>query len=360
MLQHFRESIEPSGFKAMVVATNRASCVKYKDAIDKLLPAEASEVVMTLDKGDPKEWYTRFDKSREELDEIQKIFQNPNSPLKILIVTQKLLRGFDAPILQVMYLDKMLKNQGLLQAVCRVNRPYKAKSNGIIVDYIGVFDNISKALTYDYEKISDVVTNLEKLANELQDRIDRVLAYFKGLDRSKAPVDLLLDAQACLKSDSDTESVVLKQSFEADFRVLHRYWEILHPRHTNSKQVEDYTFLLQVFTSILPSKGASTRIWKKLGAKTTQLIQENINVTLRDELETLVMDDALIKKIKEGLSPYEPKSIEIRIIRRINKNKNNPKFIAIAEKLEKLKEKYNQKLGILKLGCLLRVYWLNR
>ena len=344
LLQHFRENIEPSGFKAMVVATNRASCVKYKDAIDKFLPQEASEVVMTLDKGDPKEWYSRFDKSREELDEIQKRFQNPNSPLKILIVTQKLLRGFDAPILQVMYLDKMLKNQGLLQAVCRVNRPYKDKSNGIIVDYIGVFDNISKALTYDYENISDVVTNLEKLASELQDRIDRVLAYFKELDRSKEGVGLLLDAQACLKSDSDLESTVLKQSFEADFRILHKYWEILHPRHTNSKQVEDYTFLLQVFTSILPSKGASTRIWKKLGAKTTQLIQENINVTLYDELETLVMDDALIKKIKEGLEPYEPKSIEIKIIRRVRRDPNNPKFIAIAEKLEKLKERYNQKL----------------
>ena len=345
MIEHFSETIEPAGFKAMIVAHNRESCVKYKDAVDKLLPKEASEVVMTLNRDDPKEWYQRFDKTREQLDEIQKQFNNPNNPLKILIVTQKLMRGFDAPILQVMYLDKMLKDQGLLQAVCRVNRPTKGKLNGIIVDYIGVFDNVSKALTYDYEKISNVVKNLEELADELPDIFKRASSYFVNLDRNLEGFELLAATQECLEVPNDSaKSIVRKESFATDFVILNKFWEKLHPRYTNSQQVKEYKFLYQIYTSIARSKGSNVRIWKKLGPKTEQLIQDNIDVTLRDDLEVLVMDENLIRKIKEGLKPYSPKSIEIKITRRINRDPNNPKFIEIAEKLEKLKEKYNQKL----------------
>ena len=345
MIEHFTENVDPGGFKAMIVAHNRESCVRYKDAIDQLLPEEASEVVMTLNKGDPKEWFERFDKSREEIIEIQKQYNSKNHPLKILIVTQKLMRGFDAPILQVMYLDKMLKDQGLLQAVCRVNRPTKGKLNGLIVDYIGVFDNVKKALTYDYEKISNVVKNLEDLARELPDIVKRASSYFVELDRSLEGFELLVATQECLEVPNDTaKSILRKESFATDYVILTRFWEKLHPRYTTPEQVKEYKFLSKIYTSIAPSKGAGIRIWKKLGPKTEKLIQDNIDVTLRDDLEVLVMDENLIRKIKEGLKPYNPKSIEIKITRKINRDPSNPKFIEIAEKLELLKEKYNKKL----------------
>lgn len=345
MIEHFIENIDPSGFKGMIVAHNREACVKYKDAIDQIFPKESSEVVMTLSKGDPEDWYERFDKTREELNEIQKQFNNPRHPLKILIVTQKLMRGFDAPILQVMYLDKMLKDQGLLQAVCRVNRPSPGKLNGLIVDYIGVFDNVSKALTYDYEKISNVVKSLEKLAEELPDILKRAMSYFVTLDRKLEGFELLSAAQECLEVKEDTSSSLLrKESFATDFVILNKFWEMLHPRYTNSQMVKDYKLLYQIYNSIAPSKGGNARIWKKLGPKTEKLIQDNIDVTLRDDLEVLVMDEEVIRKIKEGLQRYDPKSIEIKITRRINRDRNNPRFIVIAEKLEELRGKYNQKL----------------
>ena len=345
MIEHFIENIDPSGFKGMIVAHNREACVKYKDAIDQIFPKESSEVVMTLSKGDPEDWNERFDKTREELNEIQKQFNNPSHPLKILIVTQKLMRGFDAPILQVMYLDKLLKDQGLLQAVCRVNRPSPGKLNGLIVDYIGVFDNVTKALTYDYEKISNVVKSLEKLAVELPDILKRAMSYFVNLDRKLEGFELLKASQKCLEVKEDAPSTLLrKESFATDFTILNKFWEMLHPRYTNSQMVKDYKLLSQIYTSIAPSKGGNARIWKRLGAKTEKLIQDNIDVTLRDDLEVLVMDEEVIRKIKEGLQKYDPKSIEIKITRRINRDRNNPKFIAIAEKLEELRGKYNQKL----------------
>ena len=352
MVEHFLNNHEPFGFNAMIVAHNRQACVRYKDAIDQILPTDASEVVMTLTKGDPKEWYSRFEKTREEITEIQKNYSNKNHPLKILIVTQKLMRGFDASVLQVMYLDKLLKDHGLLQAITRTNRPKKGKSNGVIVDYISVFDNLEKALTYDYEKISDVATNLDKLSNEFPKILNRVSSYFVDLDKSLEGWEMLLASQECLKNlkritgniDDSIKSIIRKESFATDFVILNKFWNILHPRYTTPDQVKEYRFLAQIYSSIGNSTGGNMKIWKKLGPKTEKLIQDNIDVTLRDDSKILVMGDELVRKIKEGFQPYGPlKTVEIKITRRINSDPTNPDFIDIAKKLEELKERHNQR-----------------
>jgi type I restriction enzyme, R subunit len=86
----------------------------------------------------------------------------------VLIVTSKLLTGFDAPILQAMYLDKPLRDHTLLQAICRTNRPYgEAKTHGLIVDYLGVFDDVAQALQFDEEGITRVIANISELKNKL-------------------------------------------------------------------------------------------------------------------------------------------------------------------------------------------------
>ena len=98
--------------------------------------------------------------SKDEEEKLLDRFRDPRDPLKIIIVTAKLLTGFDAPILQTMYLDKVLRDHTLLQAICRANRPYPNKSYGLIVDYIGVFDEIAKTLTYDDENIRQSIKNI--------------------------------------------------------------------------------------------------------------------------------------------------------------------------------------------------------
>ena len=352
MVEHFINNHEPFGFNAMIVAHNREACVKYKDAIDQILPDEASEVIMTLAKGDPTEWYSRFEKTREQITEIQNNYRDKNHPLKILIVTQKLMRGFDASILQVMYLDKLLKDHGLLQAITRTNRPRKGKFNGVIVDYISVFDNLEKSLTYDYEKISNVATNLEILSKEFPKIINRASSYFVDLDKSLEGWEMLKASQNCLTDseritgnmDNSIKSIIRKESFATDFVILDKFWNKLHPRYTVPDQIKEYRFLAQIYSSIGSSTGGNMRIWKKLGPKTEKLIQDNIDITLRDDSKILIMDEKLIRKIKEGLEPHGPlKTIEIKITRRINSDPTNPDFIDIADKLEKLKERHNQR-----------------
>ena len=106
----------------------------YKRALDRVLPAEMLDIVMTVNTG-------------EDEERLPDRFRDPNDPLKILIVTSKLLTGFDAPILQAMYLDKPLRDHTLLQAICRTNRPYDdTKTHGLIVDYLGIFDDVAQAI----------------------------------------------------------------------------------------------------------------------------------------------------------------------------------------------------------------------
>src|SRR5439155_22581084 len=102
--------------------------------------------------------YVSWRRERDAEEKLLDRFRDPSDPLKILIVTSKLLTGFDAPILQTMYLDKPLRDHTLSQAICRTNRPYgESKTHGLIVDYLGVFDDVAQAIQFDEEGITRVV-----------------------------------------------------------------------------------------------------------------------------------------------------------------------------------------------------------
>ena len=149
IVKHFREQIEPNGYKGQVVVYDRECCLMYKEEIDKLLGEEASTIVMDTnnDKGDR---YKKYRRDRDAESKVLDSFRDAANPLKLVIVTSKLLTGFDAPILQVMYLDKPMKDHTLLQAICRTNRTYdQGKTFGLIVDYIGIFDDVATALKFD-------------------------------------------------------------------------------------------------------------------------------------------------------------------------------------------------------------------
>ncbi|MEZ4522222.1 MAG: HsdR family type I site-specific deoxyribonuclease [Thermomicrobiales bacterium] len=122
--EHFQQTIEPMGYKAFLVAVDREACVHYKRALDKYLPPEYSEVVMSRGYNDTEE-LEAFHLTDDEEESIRKAFRKPDELPKLLIVTEKLLTGYDAPILYGIYLDKPMRDHVLLQAIARVNRPYE-------------------------------------------------------------------------------------------------------------------------------------------------------------------------------------------------------------------------------------------
>jgi type I restriction enzyme R subunit len=340
--RHFEEKVQPNGFGAMVVCFDQECCLLYKAALDQLLPPEASEVVISVSgkaKDDPR--YRRYQRDRDAEETLLDHFREPGDDLKILVVTAKLLTGFDAPILQAMYLDKPARDHTLLQAICRTNRTYTGpdgdqKTHGLIVDYLGVFDDVAKALVFDEEGFRRVVGNIAALRERLPGALRACLAYFPGIDRSVGGYDGLIAAQACLP-DNDR-----RDAFAADYSVLHKIWEALSPEPLLLAHKPDYRWLSQVYESIKPSTGHGALLWHALGAKTIALIHDNIHVgELVDDLPEVVVNADLVEAIAASVDrDRKVKEIEIKVSARLRKHMGDPKFQALSERLERLKERH--------------------
>lgn len=335
---HFLENVDPNGFKAQVVCFDRESCVSYKQELDVLLGADASTIVMTAVAGDPSDW-KQYDRARDDEEKILDRFRDKADPLKILIVTSKLLTGFDAPILQTMYLDKPMKEHGLLQAICRTNRPYPEKRRGRIVDYLGVFDDIAKALAFDEKSVTGVITDLQALKAKLPLALEKTLAPFEGIARDQIGFETLLEAQNRLPNNET------RDLWAAEFSVLARTWEALSPDEILNPHRGDYRWLCQVYESLKPPSGNGKLLWHALGAKTIELIHENVHVeAVRDDIEKLVLDAAMIEELAVEEIPGKGREIVGQIVARLRRHDKDPKFIALGQRVEDVKERFEQGL----------------
>jgi type I restriction enzyme, R subunit len=336
---HFQEKVAPSDLGAQVVTFDRESCVLYKQALDEYLPPEMSDIVMTVNSGEDE--YASYRRDRDAEEKLLDRFRDPADPLKILVVTSKLLTGFDAPILQTMYLDKPLRDHTLLQAICRTNRPYgELKTHGLIVDYLGVFDDVAKAIQFDDEGILRVVTNIAELVSKLPAAMQACLGYFPGVDRTVVGYEGLIAAQACLP-DNET-----RDRFAADFSYMGRLWEAISPDPVLGAHETDYRWLAQVYESVKPSSGTGKLLWHVLGPKTIELIHEHVHVdAIRDDLDTLVLDADLLEAVLGSPDPdKKAKELEIKVARRLRDRAHDPRFKELGERLEELRQRHEQGL----------------
>lgn len=338
IVQHFQTKVDPNGFKGQIVTFDRESCLLYKAELDKLLPPEATDIVMSVQAADKKEHpeYAAYDRSRDAEERLLDRFRDPADPLKLIIVTAKLLTGFDAPILQAMYLDKPLRDHTLLQAICRVNRTYsEQKTHGLIVDYLGIFDDVAAALEFDDQSVKQVVSNIQELKDKLPEAMQKCLAFFSGVDRAQTGYEGLIAAQQCLPNNT------VRDNFAAEYSVLSKIWEALSPDAVLSPHEKDYKWLSQVYQSVQPSSGHGKLIWHSLGAKTIELIHQNVHVdAVRDDLDTLVLDADLLEAVLSNPDPKSAKEIEIKLLRRMRKHLGNPKFKKLSERLDALKDRF--------------------
>jgi type I restriction enzyme R subunit len=335
IVYHFQERVEPHGFKAMVVVPDRFACDIYKKAFDKILPKEQTAVVISSSASDNLDFRKLYQLSKDEEEKLLETYRDPSSPLKMLIVTAKLLTGFDAPILQCMYLDKAIKDHNLLQAICRTNRVFKGKTYGLIVDYFGVFDDVAQSLAFDDDRVKHVVTNITELKIQLPEAIQTCIAHFPNVDRTIAGFEGLQLAQDCLNTDEK------KDIFAQDYIYLAKLWESISPDLILNRYEKEYRWLTQVYESIKPPSGDTGRLlWHALGAQTTKLMHSHIKVeSISDNLEKIILDADLIAGLTSGDKDKKTKEITDDIKRRLRKHGNDPRFEALSERLEKLKEK---------------------
>ncbi|WP_420459090.1 type I restriction endonuclease subunit R [Neolewinella sp.] len=337
--KHFQEKVEPHGLKAMIVTSDRHACVQYKEELDQHFSPEASRVVISTSASDTYDFKQKWAIDKTEQERIVDTFNDAGSQVQFLIVTAKLLTGFDAPILQTMYLDKSLKDHTLLQAVTRSNRKYPNKHFGRIVDYFGVFDDAAKALEFDEESIKSVLTNFSHLRGEVGPAIVATLAHFPSVDRTIEGFTGLEAAQEAIKGDEK------KDAFAADYKKLNKLWESLSPDPILTQYEDDYRWLSQVYESVKPSSdNIGKLLWFSLGAQTTQLIHDHVHVGEVHQLEEFVLDADVIDEIMNNPSERQRKELEKTLVSRFRKHEGIPVFKKLSERLEALRDRAEQGL----------------
>ena len=331
---HFKEKVAPHGFKAMIVTPDRDACVQYKEELDKYFPTKASTVVISTTANDKLEFKQKWGIDKSQQERIVDEFNDPISDLQFLIVTAKLLTGFDAPILQTMYLDKSLKDHTLLQAICRTNRLFPNKTYGRIVDYFGVFDDAAKALEFDEQSVKQIITNLSELREQLPKAMSDTLEHFKGVDRTIDGFEGLEAAQNSIKTEEK------KDAFAKDYKYLSKLWESLSPDNILTIYKTDYKWLSQVYESVRPATdNVGKLLWMTLGAQTTQLIHDNIHVGEIHNLDEFILDADVIEDIFNNPDPKNAKKLEKILINRFKKFGQHPSFKKLSELLEALRDK---------------------
>jgi type I restriction enzyme R subunit len=368
IVDHYRDRILPFGMKAQVVAYDRELCVAYKVEIERQLELAGDEeteveVVMTVQgKDDPLEW-KEFARDRAAEAKLKARFKDVDDPLRIIIVTAKLLTGFDAPIEGVMYLDKPLRKHTLFQALTRTNRRWtnphtdQEKTHGLIVDYIGLAQEIAASMNVT-PKQWEQQYDADSLVTELKAALEKTLERFAGVDREAGGWQSLLAAHEKVPEPEDRED------FAKEFLYVQSLFELLWPDEELREIRADYRWLAKVYQSIQPADTQNAILWHRVGVKTLRLVNEHIIVveTREGGTDTATIDEESLKALRElgiddvgpddeedeeesGGKPVTPdkteeilKSIEERIKKRMEAQPQNHAYTSLAARLDEIRK----------------------
>jgi len=342
---HYRENVEPLGYKAFLVAVDREACAFYKEALDAILPPEYSEIVFTGNNNDPahlKKWH--IDEKRERA--IRKDFAKLKEWPKILIVTEKLLTGFDAPILYAMYLDKPMRDHTLLQAIARVNRPYEneaaemVKPHGFVLDFVGIFDKLEKALAFDSDEINAIVKDIRLLKQ-----------LFRAKMESKVPPYLALLAHGF--NDKDVDNLIehfrdkeRRKEFFREFKEIEMLYEIISPDAFLRPFIESYTTLSAIYEVVRNAYTKRVYVDRAFQKKTNELVQRHIGAVMESSPSDFVtIDQAAIAAIKEQKQGGAVRVINLvkSIQQAAEENSDDPFLIALADRAAAVRESFEDR-----------------
>ena len=277
--EHFQEKVVPLGYKAFLVGVNREACAKYKRVLDKLLPPEWTVPIYTGHAADivDRPLVAENQLSPEREVDARLMFKKAGENPKILIVTDKLLTGYDAPLLYCMYLDKPMRDHVLLQAIARVNRPCvdakgARKRIGLIVDFVGVLRELKKALRFDSEDVSGVIEDLDLLMKDFLEKIVGMKAIYLYDDDEGGPDERLEKVVYGRFLDPDS-----RRAFFEAYKEIEALWEILSPSPELRDHIDTYKRLALLYTSVRNAYAARVGFAADLAYKTGRLVQESAN-----------------------------------------------------------------------------------
>ncbi|WP_258110080.1 type I restriction endonuclease subunit R [Alicyclobacillus sp. SP_1] len=329
LIEHFELHIAPNGFKAQIVVVNRETAILYKQTLDKLNAPE-SVVIISGNNNDSDEMKQFHLPDHQQKQYIER-FKNPDDNLKFIIVCDMLLTGFDAPIEQVMYLDKSLREHNLLQAIARVNRTYDGKTYGLIVDYYGVSAFLKQALDVFHEKdVRGVMMPVESELPRLQSRHRAAMRFFDHVNSD--------NLEACIKV---LEPEDVRTEFDLAFKRFAQSMDLVMPSPLANPYRDDLKFMGKVRLAARQRYRDEEMDISDCGAKVKELIEEHVRANaievLHDPIDIL---SSRFTDYVDGMSSDEAKASEmehaIRHEIRVKLDENPIHYMSLKEKLEKL------------------------
>lgn len=339
--EHFTTNVEPLGYKAFLVAVDREACALYKKALDKHLPTEFSRVIYTKGHNDD-ELKKAFYISEVEEKTVRKAFLKPDLAPKILIVTDKLLTGYDAPLLYCMYLDKPMRDHALLQAIARVNRPYednygKAKPCGFVLDFVGIFERLERALAFDSDVVNGVIKNLDVLKSRFAALIAEATPKYLPLCPAR-PDDK--DVERAIEALSDKAD---RKAFFDFYKELEMLYEIISPDVFLRKYMDDYLRLSALYVVVRKFFSPRPLVAPDFMRKTELLVREKVGAYIETPTASVKLNEEIITAIKSsGAGKAKVINLVIQMIRAID-SEGQPHLISLKERAEAILEGYEDR-----------------
>jgi len=372
MIEHYITHVFPNGLKAQVVAVSRYAAIRYKHALELALREKIKEleekgtnldletlkrlkvavVISASPNDDPniyKKEYTDENEHKKNIASFRLPFgavtqDGLTGDVGILVVNNMLITGFDAPIEQVMYLDNILKDHNLLQAIARVNRVYnKNKSCGFVVDYVGVLKHLEKALAIyadeDIQEITQVVKNKSKSLDDLKSSHRLIEEFFKkhGISNWRQDIDECVD----LLVDEKT-----KDEFISLFRKFSRALDAVLPDPKALRYVSDLKILGYIKASARNRYRDDKLSLRDASKKIREIVEEHL---LSQDIDpkvppTPLFDDAFLEKLKAKPIKAKAQELEYAILEHIEKHyEEDPEFYErFSDRLKRVLEEYRE------------------
>ncbi len=330
--EHFKQRCEVLDGKAMFVAMTREISAEMTDRLKKRLGDEAVTCVMSSSPTDAQEIRgpnSEYVRSKKAMEDIADVFKDPASKLRVVVVRDMWLTGFDVPCLHTLYVDKPMKDHGLLQAIARVNRVFKDKPGGLVVDYIGIGEDLKASLSaYDEQTRDEAAINLSQAIAKLQEKHEILLKMFHGIERdvvtdptakSTTRAKALAVAHNAMIVDEETTRAFLKEQ-----ALYSRWFKLVHPNEPARSYARDYTFFAAVSGSIrkiergtgddnfdLAEKAAKQFFSEGLSAGG---IVDVLSLVSDERSEISILSDEFLASVKKNI-PGE--SLQVAIFKRL-------------------------------------------
>jgi type I restriction enzyme, R subunit len=338
LVRHFRATILPNGFKGILVTSSREAAVIYKQKLDAIPGAPESAVIIS-GKHNDKPHLAKWTNPADHKQAIEN-FKKPISehPLSLLIVKDMLLTGFDAPICQVMYLDRKLTDHTLLQAIARVNRTKANKNCGYVVDYYGLTDYLADALkVFSSTDVAEALQSLKDEIPKLQAAHTRVKQHLRGAD--------LKDIDGCIALLADE---LMRQQFETDFRTFAKQVDIVLPDTAANPFLPDLKALGKVVIGCRNRYRDQNLDIHGCGEKVRALIEEHVRATGVDpRVPPTKLFDVEFEKVLEAQTSDRAKASEVEHATRAHlkvKMDDDPEYYqSLSRRLEEIILKYQDK-----------------